>query len=300
MDKVCVTSVVHGKDFQYYIPMFVYSTNKAYPEYDVQIFLTEELDPEVFKIVDKIKNNRTRILYNDFGVAKMREYSSNALRHLIPESRLCGYDYWHPTDIDFIMLRQKRPHIEYYKHIMEKTQQIYAGARGPIKGFCRVEISPAGWIGNYQRIAAGCFAAKVPEWFNKTRRVREGYIDIFKRDGNDRYDTHKPGSYREYDEVMLFRIVRDSCMSTPNKKDHFIYGKKMNACYRSIHLGDFKFVKRWKNIKKMKIILTQNNVESFIELEKDPVWRNIVDECCKNKMINDVIRNLRHHIKKRT
>jgi len=299
VNKTCVTSVVHGTDFQYYIPLFLYTLNVAYPEYDAQIFLTEELDAEVTKIVDTIKHDNNKILLNKFDVKCMRKNSSNALRHLIPEANLSGYKYWHPTDIDFLIFRQEMTHIDYYKHIMKKTCQPYAGARGPINGIRRLDVSPAGWVGDYQRIAAGCFAAKIPEWFDKTRKSREKYMKIFAEDTHDEYDNQKPGSYREYDEVMLFRIVRESNMVFPKKKDCFVYGKKMNAKYRSIHLGDFKFNKRWKNTERMKRILTQNNIEAFVRLEKDPKWLEISAACSSNTFVGDMLHRLRHHVRKR-
>ena len=41
--KICLTTFVQGHLYQEYLPMLIYSIGKAYPEYDVKIFLHDTL-----------------------------------------------------------------------------------------------------------------------------------------------------------------------------------------------------------------------------------------------------------------
>ena len=67
----------------------------------------------------------------------------------------------------------------------------------------------------------------------------------------------------------------------------------MNAVYRDIHLGDFKFKGRYKNENKMKRILRNRNVRNYIKLRNEPEW---IDICAyvseKSKTIRRILKKL--------
>jgi hypothetical protein len=120
-----------------------------------------------------------------------------------------------------------------------------------------------------------------------------------KSERHDRYDTVVPASFREYDEVMLHRICRMSNIPSPQKRGCFVNGQKMSWLYRDIHLGDFKFSNRWRDMKRMRSRIVKENVNKYIELINDKCWQKIVRVCTANEDVDRVLRRLNKHIHKR-
>lgn len=50
--KICLTTFVQGHLYQEYLPMLIYSIGKAYPEYDVKIFLHDTLRDDLRPALD--------------------------------------------------------------------------------------------------------------------------------------------------------------------------------------------------------------------------------------------------------
>ena len=53
--KICLTTFVQGHLYQEYLPMLIYSIGKAYPEYDVKIFLHDTLRDDLRPALDMIR-----------------------------------------------------------------------------------------------------------------------------------------------------------------------------------------------------------------------------------------------------
>jgi len=287
-DKLVVSTVVSADDYQYFIPLFTYSIKKAYPEWNVKIFLLGQLAEEV-KI---FLLDNTEVYENMFLDYPMRESTCNALRHLIPAKYFEDFDYVYNTDIDFIIFGHERTHLHYYQKVMKENKLSYAGARGPLKRPKRPKITLR-WDGNYKRIGAGCLMLKSPEFYDKTAKARRKYREIVKN------GEKQSCEYREYDEVMFCRICAESGLRTPIEKDHFVGGRKMSSKYRDIHLGDFKFRKRYHNEEKMKRILHEENVKKFVELEKDTDWQMRCNSMSQNEKVGKWLGKARKHINSR-
>ena len=56
--KICLTTFVQGHLYQEYLPMLIYSIGKAYPEYDVKIFLHDTLRDDLRPALDMIRSFR--------------------------------------------------------------------------------------------------------------------------------------------------------------------------------------------------------------------------------------------------
>ena len=54
--KICLTTFVQGHLYQEYLPMLIYSIGKAYPEYDVKIFLHDTLRDDLRPALDMIRS----------------------------------------------------------------------------------------------------------------------------------------------------------------------------------------------------------------------------------------------------
>jgi len=64
MKKLCVIAYVFGDEYQGYIPLFIYSILKTYPEYEVKVYLDRELKPEIKIATD---------ILDDMGVYQITE-----------------------------------------------------------------------------------------------------------------------------------------------------------------------------------------------------------------------------------
>ena len=100
---------MHGNTYQGFIPLFVYSINKAYPEVDIKIFIKGALN---LKNKDRIKGMKCDIYDNFFKEYENRESMSNSLRFLVPSSYFKDYRDIYITDIDFIFFPQSRKYYD--------------------------------------------------------------------------------------------------------------------------------------------------------------------------------------------
>ena len=64
--KICLTTFVQGHLYQEYLPMLIYSIGKAYPEYDVKIFLHDTLRDDLRPALDMIRSTYDRFEIQTF------------------------------------------------------------------------------------------------------------------------------------------------------------------------------------------------------------------------------------------
>jgi len=249
----------------------------------VKIFVTGPL-----KIAGFLKDMKALQMCNthwevieEFKDFPNRPSMCNSLRFVIPDKYLSGFDYVYITDIDFLVFKQEKSHLSYFKRVMRRSRQNHAIMRSALRSPKRPGID--GWFNTFTRLVGGTVFVK-NSFFKDTKKARDCYREILRKGKHDSYDKFTPASYREYDEVMLYRILRDSNLPIPSDKYKFISDEKFNKLYRDIHLGDFKFPKR-RTKSKIRIRTKKANILAYRELDKDPVWQKIKEFCCKNKDI---------------
>ena len=86
--KICLTTFVQGHLYQEYLPMLIYSIGKAYPEYDVKIFLHDTLRDDLRPALDK-----------------MNSLVARSLRWVLWDESFRDYDYLYTIDIDMFYIR---------------------------------------------------------------------------------------------------------------------------------------------------------------------------------------------------
>jgi len=300
VSKLCVTTVCSDDSMSYFIPLFIYTWTRAYPEYDVKVYVRGKLRDNVRGILDGMRERKlggdSWEVVEDVFTGYPNEVSvCNSCRHLLSAARFKKYKYVYVTDIDFLAFRHHPSHMAYYARVMRRSGVPYAGFRGPYRKPHRPSISANGWKGWYTRVAGGTFMLKSPEWFQKTMNMRKHYKRLGKRHKKDGKDRHYFASYREYDEVMLYRIIRGSGMKTPKKKNCFPSGQVYNRNYRDIHLGDFT-KSRGKKTGKMSTLITNENIKAYWALQREEAWQWVLGECTKNKRIKNAISHMHSHI----
>ena len=298
--NLCTTTVCSGDRFSYYIPLFIYTLKRAYPEEMVKVFLRGKLNGRVKDILKEMRDRKMcdkhwSVLENQFEEYPHEKSTLNSLRFLLPAEEFVDCRFVYITDVDFIFFKQKKPPLDYFSQIMGAIGLPYAAVKGPTKKPFRKHLKH-GWTGKYLRVAGGTVVVKSPEWFSVTKRAVEYYRKILKNSTHDDFDKIKAATYREYDEVMLGRIIRMSEMPVPMQKNRFINGVKIDSRYRHIHLGDFKFKKRWTNVGKMERILNDCNIKGFMKMELEPEWQRISSLCSECEMIDALLNNLREHV----
>lgn len=302
--KVCMTTVVSADRYSYYIPSFVYTAKRAYPEYCVKIFVRGKLNKKIKSLLEDMKKLRmcdtNWFIYEDqFLEFPNRVSICNTLRHLLPAKHFAGFDYVYITDIDFIIFRHTPTIGAYFAKRIKETKQPYASFRGPYAAPRRPHITPSGWRGHFVRIADGTLMLKTPEWFSRTKTLRAKYKKLVLSGECDNYDREVPASYREYNEVMLYRICIGSKLKTPAIKRKFINGKAYNCLYRDIHVGDFRYRRQYQKAK-MKRYIPSTNVKNFLILEQEEAWLKICKVIETDKSIRNVFLRMRKYMKKRT
>jgi len=159
--NVCITTVVSADRYAFYIPTFVYTAKRAYPEYGVKIYIRGKLPKPVKKILVEMKslavcpNNNWSVIEDQFLNFPHGISICNTLRHLIPSKNFEGYDYVYITDIDFLFFRHKITMGAYFARRMQEMKLPYASFRGPSNTPRRPGINGNGWKGDFVRIADG-------------------------------------------------------------------------------------------------------------------------------------------------
>jgi len=284
MAECCAFSVVSGDSFQYFAPLFIYSTKKAYPEWDVKVYVIGKLRQSCWDILRSPHFEGITgwyVVENAFANFRAGHGTAAAARHLIPKKDFREYKWAYVCDVDFLIFRHDPTHLDYHRDIMKRAGVPYSTFRGPYGKPRRPNITgPSHWRGIYARLAG--FGMFRPDgWTRVTKMARHTYKAM--ATGGEKYDgmdAHRFGSYREYDEVMLHRMCTISGLHTPKRKWQMPDGSWFRKLYRDVHLGDFRKPGRFVKKRKMKRLLTGSNVGNFKLLEKDEHWRAIAGMCC--------------------
>lgn len=306
MSKVLIATTASDDEFQYYVPMFIYTCKRAYPAYDVKVFCVGELRQPIRAILNKMRklkwcHDEWEVLENQFQeVRKFRPATVSSMRWILPDEIVSRYDYMYLTDADFLIFGHNPTLKAHMVGIMDSTNQCYAGARSAMYRPKRKAYNGGAWKRKYKRMIGGRFFVRVKDWLRKTEKAREHYRNVVVTDTHDKFDSHPFGAYREYDEVMLYRICRMSNIPTPRLPGKTLAGRGLGNLYRDIHLGDFKFSKRAHSHKKMLHRLKEENCVAFNRLEKDPNWQEIVAVCQASGTIREELRRLRKHVESRS
>jgi hypothetical protein len=249
--------------YRAFIPLFEYTAKKYNPDCDVKVYTREEVFPS----------------YPDSA--------TSALRFLMPDKYYEGYDYIYITDVDFVFLKHDPDMFQYHINSMIKTGLPYSAYRGRTHKGKKIV-----WDGDKTRIAAGVLVV-TPQWIKKTSKVREKIRDKIKSGLR----------IRVQDEILLYRICRDSGIRTPRIRRCLPSGVLFDKNYRNLHLGDFRDAfakKRWMRIKRMGAWFFSNrSVKKYRKLCKDNKYMALVTEARKNAKIDELFHNLDWHLNRR-
>jgi hypothetical protein len=285
-----LTTVVSADAFAGYLPLYHYAAMRFLSDWHIRTFVRGKLPVEVSKLYDRICREmpafeRPRENWCEIPEGMGRHpFSTNVTRWFLDNREFEDLDpkYVLITDADLLLFQDPLSW-----HLLQMTQSgndTFACHHGPWKKPYRPEISPEGWGGNFERVAGG-FVLVTPAGFDKTREARYKYRDMM---AHDRLPFEM---FREADEVILGRILKESQLPMPKEK-------RFPAELRGVHAGDFKssMTHRWTNTAKMAGILTNFNILSFRTLECDPVYQEILYSLRGNALVTETLANARAHM----
>jgi hypothetical protein len=203
---------------------------------------------------------------------------------------LLGWNYFEDLDPDYVLMVDAdlllfQDPLAWHLVNMD-PKGCFAGHHGPYRKPYRPEVSNKGWHGDFERVAGGFFLMS-RQWFEQTKVAREKYCNLL-------YDGKLAPGWREMDEVILARIIKESGLTVPKNK-------RFPAELRGVHLGDFRddMTHRWTNMEKMQSKLTNENCLNFRTLEADNVWQELLKVLSHDVPLMRILGNVRSHLSKR-
>ncbi|MDT3369867.1 MAG: hypothetical protein LIR40_14705 [Bacteroidota bacterium] len=121
-DRVCLTTFVYGEKYQDYIPLLLYSCKKAYPEYDIVLFLYEPLRTDIKRILDEIGIDLSGVIIKENAyhhIGKMDSWICRTIRWTLWDESFNKYDYLYIIDIDMFYIKEPVAIHEQHKIHME-------------------------------------------------------------------------------------------------------------------------------------------------------------------------------------
>lgn len=105
--SLCISTVVN-KEYQKYIPIFIYFIYKSYPEYGIKIFLTDKLKSCYIPIIERLKLLcNVEIKENIFNKRFLNSGQQlKTIRWLINDSFFNDFDNVYIGDIDLIICKE--------------------------------------------------------------------------------------------------------------------------------------------------------------------------------------------------
>ena len=305
--RVDISTICTADYFQHYIPMYAYCLQKAYPDWRVCIGVIGELDDLTRKAISYLDNCQVRAQTSGLQVEEtpvnaagvvitenvgtdvpLLESTSNTMRnlwYLETPGRKPGTEQNTvlTTDIDLLFFKTPVSPLDWCTRRMNVLGSCYYAHHGPWKKPRRFD---GGWCGDRERLSNGVVLVTA-DWFRLTKAARDKYEDLLRKG--------EIGTYREEDEVVLCKIMKESDL--PITKSKFY-----DPIVRGVHLGDFKssMEHRWTSLEKMREKLALCNIEAYQDMTiNDKTWCKIEREVRKDPIIDQILTNVQKHIQER-
>jgi hypothetical protein len=179
--NVCLTTFVYGETYQNYIPLLIYSIQKAYPEYFTIIFIHKTLNGNIKEQLKLLNQNQFLIIENCFDEFDMTPSKSMALRWVLWHDKFKEIEYLYIVDIDMLYIAEPIPlHLQHIQHmnfiglpfsnILRKRkiyslnlfQIIYRIKKAGLYGFTKFISSNL----KYEYLLSGLHFIKIKDYYN--------------------------------------------------------------------------------------------------------------------------------------
>lgn len=290
--RICLTTFIYGLKYQSYIPFLLYSCHKAYPQYDVVLFIHGKLDESIKILMQKLElTNNVRIREDYFNnCEKMTPTKSQALRWVLWDDCFNEYDYLYTVDIDMFYIREPiELHAQHIMHmnliglpisnLRRKASHIPTNI-----SFVRNRLKNAGFksfikffTSNKEQFRlSGLHFVNVKDYYSLlTEEIRSKYREEIYNNNIYKY-VMGVGS----DEILLYEIVKGIGIDVSkislqtNSTDMLDFSNPNRHEFRphhGIHMGIFR---NENAIKESRKILESEPYQFYLQYFKDEIIRD--------------------------
>jgi len=278
----CITSVVSGKSYQEYIPYYIYSILKSYPDYYVKIFCKGKLRRNIKKTLTTLSSQLSdnfEIVDNVFPDYPDTKTNNKACRWLLQSDDLSEFDFVYIGDIDFIILPEDPPFIEQHKVHCETLGLPYSNIVRPYDA-----LRKAIPMDQQDRLTGLHFISQ-KKYYEKMDSIIEEYKTLLKepRKGSDEKILYQMGlkAFGSLPKIKFENIPNEMRWDEEFAIGGVPFWRPDNIVFRpyhGIHIGAFR-----KKNNKVKDSARINNFyygKSFCDFIKiartDPVYQKIL------------------------
>lgn len=263
--KLCFCNFIFGEDYQDYLPIMLYSLQKAYPNYFTYIFIDKQLNEKVANLLLLLDCTKFKIIENyiesinaDSYFDKLTNQRKKAFRWLVYDKGMLDYEATYYIDIDMYYIKEN-PEL-YYQHLIHskllnvpysniiRSGKIKRLTKYNIKNVLNKPLDIKTWISllkerEFKKLS-GLHFVENEEWFSRLLPKMNYFYEKIK--SNDNNLIHENGFHNEsflYDIVdnLEFGFPNDSKYKYgPNLLDYRNYNQVGFRPHHGIHLGIFR------------------------------------------------------------
>src|SRR5699024_7563425 len=204
--KICMVVYVFG-NYTRYIPYYIYSVLKSYPDYYVKVYAKDPLTSEEKKCLTLLKKQLSSNFEVTEGYLKeyLNEESSSQMvggiettfRLLLPYEELKEFKYVYIGDVDFLIIREIPSLLEVHQNHVQKIGVPYSNAIRP----------------NSKRLT-GLHFIKVKEYYANMLPLINQYLE------NPNL-LEKECKYLKNDEEFLYQLIEEGVGFGKMREFHF-------------------------------------------------------------------------------
>lgn len=262
LEPLCFSSFVFG-DYQKFIPYYIYSVYKAYPQAFVKVFLEDKLFEEIKNVLDFIKDNagfkfeivELNTSFSSYEKFKMRGSGAKTMiRWLLDSSFYPESEYIYIGDIDIMFLKEEYSLLDFHISQANKINLPFSN---------KVRIDQ---LGITTRLTGLHFIIKEP-YFNKVNPILKQLLS------NESFlENYLIGLERN--ESFLYKLNMDAFDFNP------LEVSKLIRPWHGLHLGitrgnknvDLKIIKENSSLSIDEIKIQLN------ELLQDKIFQKIMNK----------------------
>ncbi len=132
MNDLCIITWVYGRKYQGWIPLYLYSIKKNYPEYGVRILVENALNPEIKSELQRFGiYHQEEIIENCMPdiMKKSSDIEKRCWRWLVDAGKYAkGYKYIYIGDIDMFIVKEEPQLIKQHVMDIDKNNKVYSNA----------------------------------------------------------------------------------------------------------------------------------------------------------------------------
>ncbi len=249
--KICI-SVVVDKNYEKYIPYFIYFITKSYPKYYIKILFLDKMSVKTKELIKLINNPLVALEEKFFQSFSKDNQQLKSIRWIIPKNIFKDYDYVYIGDVDILICEESPELAQTHIRHLEKNILPYSNS-----------------IRNKQKRFTGLHFFKVKDYYNDMSDIIKEYTIILK---NKRVKLSH--SYRN--EHLLYDIIKKGIGKLPKKE--FRIDVDGSGPHHGLHLGIWRGYKT--NIpQKVKNQIIKDNYKNhynfYCKIKNDELFKKI-------------------------